>query len=109
MAREGRTIEAMISIYCRAEHDTQGMLCSECAELLDYARSRLDRCPFQEGKPTCVNCHVHCSKPTMREEIRIVMRFAGPRMVYKHPVLTLFHLVDGLRKEPVGDRKVARW
>jgi hypothetical protein len=29
------------------------------------------------------------------------MRYAGPRMLFRHPVLTLFHLVDKLRKEPI--------
>ncbi len=37
----------------------------------------------------------------MREQIRAVMRYAGPRMVYRHPMMTLFHFVDGLRKEPI--------
>jgi hypothetical protein len=37
----------------------------------------------------------------MRERIRNVMRYSGPRMVYRHPVLALFHMVDGRRKKPI--------
>ena len=105
--REGNTIEAMIGIYCRAQHDSRDELCSECTELLDYARARLSRCPFQENKPTCAKCTVHCYRPVMREQIRCVMRHAGPHMSYRHPVLTLFHVVDGLRKYPVHPVRTA--
>jgi hypothetical protein len=33
------------------------------------------------------------------------MRYSGPRMIYRHPKLTIFHMVDGLRKEPVSHNK----
>ena len=57
---EARTIEAMVQITCHAKHGTKRELCSECQELLDYALLRLEKCPFQELKSTCVNCQVHC-------------------------------------------------
>ncbi len=101
MQRERRTIEAMIRLYCRDHHGGGRSLCPGCAELLDYAFRRLDRCPFQEGKTTCAKCPVHCYKPSMREKVREVMRYSGPRMLWRHPVLALFHLLDGRRKEPV--------
>lgn len=102
MDREAKTVEAMIRIYCRGQHGRKGELCTECEELLEYARRRLDRCPFQENKTTCARCPVHCYKPVMRERIRVVMRYAGPRMLRRHPVLTLFHFIDGRRKEPIS-------
>lgn len=101
MAREIRTIHAMIEIYCRAHHGdrrTQDGLCAECGGLLDYAELRLDKCPFQEHKTTCANCPVHCYKPSMREKVKEIMRYSGPRMTFRHPVLALFHLLDGRRK-----------
>ena len=101
MAREHRTVEAMIRVACRGQHGTGAGLCDDCGELLAYARERLDRCPFQDGKTTCAKCPVHCYRPAMRERIRAVMRYAGPRMLWYHPVLALRHLVDGLRAEPV--------
>jgi hypothetical protein len=57
--------------------------------------SRLDRCPYFPNKPTCANCPTHCYKPDMREQVRAVMRYAGPRMLIKHPILAVFHLIDG--------------
>ena len=105
IARENKTVEAMINIYCHGQHGTKDELCFECNELLSYARERLYQCPFQEGKTTCAKCPVHCYKPVMREKIRAVMRYAGPRMIYRHPILTLFHFIDGLREEPIGPQR----
>jgi hypothetical protein len=101
MKRERATVEAMIALYCRRHHSTRGALCDECADLADYARRRLEKCPFQEGKTTCARCPIHCYKPDRRAQIRAVMRTAGPRMLLRHPVLALLHLLDGLRKTPV--------
>jgi hypothetical protein len=98
MVREKNTVAAMINIFCHKRHKTRGGLCDECRELLDYAGKRLDKCPFQAGKTTCADCRVHCYKPSARERIKKVMRFAGPRMIYRHPVLAVFHFIDGLRK-----------
>ena len=90
----------MITIYCRGHHGAKNTLCNECGALWEYARQRVDRCPFRTDKPTCVNCPVHCFKPDMRERIRNVMRYAGPRMWWRHPVLTLFHFLDGNKRAP---------
>jgi hypothetical protein len=86
----------MIRIYCRDKHAGTSP-CSSCRELLDYALCRLDRCPFGEQKPTCVNCPIHCYRPAMREAVRDVMRHAGPRMLWRHPILAVRHLLDGRR------------
>lgn len=102
MKRERKTLEAMIRMYCRGLHGSRDMLCPDCRELVEYARARLSKCPFQEDKTTCAKCHVHCFKPVMRERARAVMRYAGPRMLYRHPVLALLHYADSLRDEPVG-------
>lgn len=103
MAREARTLEAMIRIYCRGQHGTRGdSLCAECTELQDYAGTRLEKCPYQENKTTCAKCPVHCYKADMRERVRRVMRYAGPRMLFRHPILALIHLlVDGKREQPL--------
>ena len=101
MAREYRTIEAMIHIYCRRQHGSRRELCDDCQDLLDYARLRLEKCPFQEEKSTCANCTVHCYRADMRQRIRDVMRFAGPHMIYRHPYLAFMHLVvDSRRAAP---------
>jgi hypothetical protein len=100
--REEKTVAAMIEIYCRDKHGAKDALCAECDELNGYAMARLAKCPFQENKTTCGKCRVHCYKPEMREKIKEVMRYSGPIMVYKHPVMTFGHLIDGRRKEPAG-------
>ena len=54
----------------------------------------------------CAKCPVHCYKADVREEVKAVMRYAGPRMPRRHPILTLFHYLDGRRKEPLrAERK----
>ena len=104
MTRERITVEYMIVIYCSDHHHTKGKLCDDCKELKEYARFRLKTCPFQENKTTCGNCPIHCYKPKMRENIREVMRDAGPRMIWRHPILAIGHMIDGLKKEP-GSKK----
>ena len=86
------------------ERSLPTVLCAECQELLQYALERLDNCPFQEHKTTCENCPVHCYRPEMRERIRAVMRYAGPRMLFRHPLLALLHLWDRARGAPPFDR-----
>jgi hypothetical protein len=97
VARERKTVTAMMRIYCRGQHRTRGELCDACTQLHAYAMCRLDRCPFGVEKPTCANCPVHCYKADRREEIRAVMRYAGPRMLWRHPFLAVLHLLDGRR------------
>lgn len=89
---EKEMVSLMIRLYCRKNHKTKE-LCSECAELDRYARERSDRCPFMENKTFCSNCKVHCYKPEMREKIRKVMRFSGPRMMLYHPIMAIMHLI----------------
>ena len=96
--REKRIVAEMIRLYCRKKHG-QNELCPECAQLLQYASQRSDRCPFMETKTFCSNCHVHCYKAEMREKIRIVMRFSGPRMLFHHPVLALRHLIEDQKEK----------
>ncbi len=100
LKRERRTIRAMVEIYCRERHAGAEKLCADCAALLEYADYRLDKCPFQDKKPACGNCHIHCYKPEMRRRIRDVMRYSGPRLMRKHPILALLHVLDGFKKPP---------
>ena len=68
-------------------------------QLHDYALTRIDKCPFMETKTFCSACKVHCYKPEMREKIRAVMRWAGPRMLPVHPVLSIRHAAVTLRSK----------
>lgn len=96
--REKDTIKKMITLYCKSKHGLRGGLCDDCRDLLEYARMRLDRCRFGNKKPTCGQCPVHCYKPGMRERVKTVMRYAGPRMIFVHPVDGILHLIKSKRK-----------
>ncbi|MCP3892134.1 MAG: nitrous oxide-stimulated promoter family protein [Desulfobulbaceae bacterium] len=96
--READTIFIMIKMYCKDHHAPKSELCRDCETLLEYAYKRLLHCPFQENKSSCGKCTIHCYKPAYREQIKQVMRYVGPRMVFPHPVLSFLHFVDGLRK-----------
>ena len=89
-------VELMIRMYCRMKEGNRE-LCPDCLELIDYAHARLSHCKFGEQKTTCKKCPVHCYKPEMRERIRNVMRWSGPRMIFHHPVLAIKHLVAEMR------------
>ena len=100
-ARELTIIRAMVRLYCRGHaHANRAPLCPDCNELLDYATRRLERCVFGDAKPTCTNCTVHCYSAEKREQIRVVMKWAGPRMPLRHPILSIYHMFDGHRPAP---------
>jgi YbgA-like uncharacterized protein len=93
LLRELATIEAMTRIYC-ADHHGKGGPCGECQALITYAAKRLAVCPFGDQKPVCAKCQVHCYGRVMRDKVREIMRYAGPRMTWRHPRLALAHLLD---------------
>ena len=125
--REQEIVSQMITLYCKGNHSArrpaplrgrggemqqvrEGVaprgrgsgerrdLCPECAELEAYARARSERCPFMEEKTFCSNCTVHCYRPEMRERIRTVMRYAGPRMLFHHPAMAMRHMIESQRE-----------
>ena len=84
---------------CQVGHGGSGQrshggpgLCGECRELLEYSLARLEHCKFGNAKTKCHKCPVHCYRPDMREKIRTVMRFSGPRMLLYHPLEALRYL-----------------
>ena len=89
--REKRTVSLMIRIYCRKKEGNRE-LCNECIELEKYAHHRLSLCRYGENKTTCKKCPTHCYRKDMRDKIRAVMRFAGPRMLLYHPIEAIRHL-----------------
>ncbi len=85
----------MIAIYCNDHHEAVGKeLCDKCQELFIYANQRLDKCPFAQDKPACSKCTIHCYSPQMQKVARQVMRYSGPKMPKKHPILAILHLWD---------------
>ena len=116
---EKRTVAAMIALYCRGKghgvysdvsasktlsskrttSSSSPFLCPECSDLLHYAHQRLERCRFGEEKPSCTRCPVHCYRKDMRERIRQIMRYSGPRMLLHDPIMAIRHLWDFLRSK----------
>ncbi|MHC4640493.1 MAG: nitrous oxide-stimulated promoter family protein [Planctomycetota bacterium] len=104
--REKKTLTAMVRIYCNGRHAmSRSRLCQSCDELMQYSLMQIDKCPFGAEKGICSQCHVHCYKPAMRKRIREVMRYAGPRMITRHPILAANHLLKKW-KHRVKKRKV---
>lgn len=103
LADEHETIEEMVKIFCHAKHNTRGdELCEDCRAFLDYAIKRLACCPYGNDKPVCGKCKIHCYKPAMRETTREIMAFAGPRLMFRHPVLSIKHLIA--KRIPAPDK-----
>lgn len=89
--REKRTVAQMVRIYCRHKEGNR-LLCPDCEALIQYAVTRLSKCPFGDAKSTCRKCKVHCYRADMRERIKCVMRFAGPRMIIYNPIAAIRHI-----------------
>jgi len=99
LKREFKTMRRMVEIHCRDHCDANtGTPCPECSEFLAYAERRLEKCPYGDDKPVCAKCPVHCYRKQRREQAREIMRYAGPRMMLRHPWLALMHMFDKFRK-----------
>lgn len=109
LRREYRTMERMVEIHCR-DHHPGAAPCADCREFLAYARRRLEKCPYGSAKPVCAKCPIHCYKSAPRRHARAMMRYAGPRMLLRHPWLSLAHVFDKFRKveHPMNLRGSAR-
>lgn len=98
LAIELKTIIAMTEIYCRDHHSIkEGQFCED---FIEHAKLKLDRCVYGDKKPACKNCPIHCYKPDTREQARIIMRYSGPKMLLKHPLFAIKHLIKATKKFP---------
>lgn len=98
--REKLTIHRMIQLYCKNNHKSNGSFCEQCENLLNYAYSRLENCPYGIEKPACNKCPIHCYRKNEREEITKVMRYSGPKMLFRYPLLAIMHLIDRKKDAP---------
>jgi hypothetical protein len=99
LTREKQTIELMVGMYCYSHHEVGPNLCTDCQQLLEYAYRRIEKCPLHELKPICASCRIHCYKGEMRDEVKTIMRYSGPRMLLHHPRLAFLHLLDRMKKQ----------
>jgi len=98
LALELKTITLMTKLYCQAHH--QKVNCIDCQSLISHAEQKLDRCVYGQDKPACQHCPIHCYKPFYREKTKYIMRYSGPKMLFKHPILAIKHLIKGTKKFP---------
>ncbi|WP_099469673.1 nitrous oxide-stimulated promoter family protein [Konateibacter massiliensis] len=97
--QEIAVVGKMIELYCRGHKHSKDGLCEECQELLSYAKKRVEHCPHMEDKTFCSTCPTHCYSKKMRDKIKEVMRYAGPRLIFYHPVLTVRHGINTIRNK----------
>jgi hypothetical protein len=110
LSREKSTISLMVLLYCQGKHGQKQEICEECRQLEAYAHQRLEACQFMPEKPVCAKCPVHCYKPYFRQQVREVMRYAGPRMLTRAPRAAVRHLwllvkPDSPRVKQIRERK----
>jgi predicted amidophosphoribosyltransferase len=97
ISREKESVEKMLVIYCSKKHRKSSELCPDCQKYLEYITERLNHCIFDVKKPVCPKCPNHCYSEDMRRTTAQIMGFSGPRMLYKHPLLVIAHLLDALK------------
>lgn len=100
--REKLTIRHMIAIYCRGHRHSASGICGDCTSILRYAYERVDMCPYNGTvKPACGLCRTNCFTPGMHGLFHSIMRYAGPRMMVRHPILTMLHFWDAVREDEI--------
>lgn len=95
ISRERNTFKKMVAIYCENQHGEAQ--CKQCTALLNTMEQALVDCLYGEGKPLCSKCSTNCLPEEIRRAIGDVMRYSGPRMLFRHPTLTLLHVLDTMK------------
>lgn len=91
--KEKEIITLMIKLYCKKKHGGSNReLCNECRELEEYAHKRLTYCKFGNEKSSCKKCPIHCYKKDMKEKVKEVMKFSGPRILIYNPKEYIRHI-----------------
>ena len=70
ITREKEMLPEMVKIYCHGVHKTKNF---------------------------CSQCPCHCYKPAMREKIRAIMRYSGPRIMLYHPLVGSLHAFETVK------------
>lgn len=96
--KEIEIVKIMIQKYCNKKHITKtGFLCDDCENLFDYVKLRRSKCIFGDDKPFCSSCNIHCYKLEKRKQIKEVMKYSGPRLIFSHPILVFKHLTETIK------------
>ena len=62
-------------------------------KMIEYCQTQLSHCRWQDEKPPCKFCTSHCYAKKQREQVRLIMRWMGPRMVLYAPLEVVRHLL----------------
>ena len=100
--QEYKIIKQMVRVYCEKNHHTKDYLCEDCQKLVEYSQLRIINCPHKENKKFCSGCKTHCYKKEMKQKIKTVMKFSGPRMILYNPLIVIKHMFFTL-KNKIGD------
>ncbi len=109
IANEVKTIKIMTDIYCHGHAHGHSQsedlaLCEKCQDFLDYATKRLACCPYGAKKPVCKKCKIHCFQKDYKSKAKEIMSYAGPRLLWKHPILACRHIAASFRQAPEKPR-----
>ncbi len=94
--KEREIVKAMINLYCLKKHGCSEDLCKECFSLLQYSWRKLENCKYGNMKTSCNKCPIHCYNANMRQKIRDVMRFSGPRLLFYRPFDFFRHILGDI-------------
>lgn len=98
--KDRATMEAIGAIYCRGNHDAAARgddaMCAWCREAIEDTLERALACPHGH-KHNCEDCETHCQRGEAQQNIKVIMRYAAPRMVVRHPVMTFGYLRKKLK------------
>jgi hypothetical protein len=106
--READIVQKMIKMYCKAHHNAEGHLCIQCDALSVYSEKRALSCMYGDIKPVCKECPVHCYTPQKREQIKQVMTWAGPKMIFRNPLFAITHIIDNLTSAKPKSKTIKR-
>lgn len=92
-----KVVSKMIDMYCKGHNHSVVTPCGECQDLKDYVYGKIEACPFVEKKIFCSSCKIHCYNTEMKNNIKDVMRYSGPRIVFYHPILCIKHALEYIK------------
>ncbi|WP_110954302.1 nitrous oxide-stimulated promoter family protein [Anaerosinus massiliensis] len=106
--KEKETVRKAFGIYCHSKHGTSSngkKLCPKCTALLATVMLKMNRCPYGFTKPICEKCKTPCFGTAQTKEFLVIMSGAKTKMFFKHPIMTMKHMLYGMRKEAKKDDK----
>lgn len=92
--KEKDIVKTMIAMYSKGHDKVPFDENKEMQNLYAYCQLKLSKCPFKDKKKFCSNCTIHCYEITRRNQIKKVMKYSGPRMIFKHPILLIKHCLQ---------------